>query len=208
MSTTPTRPNANERAKSIHRTAVTTLLAAILLVLLLLLLTACGNSNANRNGNGDGTVVSELVGDHDGDGDFDQADIDAANAAKKKDQGNKKKSSGANGDAAAVGGNVGGGGNAGNDVGSVSGSQDGSNDNGGSVNSGGSGALISFYGKVGTGQSKDNVLNAAGSLSRRCLTVSLTTAGKQEVCTFYQNGRVVTVSLNDGRVTGKSRIGF
>jgi hypothetical protein len=105
-------------------------------------------------------------------------------------------------------------GNGGSGGGSSSG---GSQTAGGSGNGGGSGGgssssssrILTFAAGVNTGDSKQEVSGAAGGLNENCAVVAnITSLGKQEVCTYTQGDKIVTVTYLNDNVISASRSGF
>jgi len=83
----------------------------------------------------------------------------------------------------------------------------GTNNGGGSTNT--TSALITFAGGVNTGDSKQEVSGSAGGLNENCtVIVNTTAAGKQEVCTYTEGDKIVTVTYLNDRVISASRSGF
>jgi hypothetical protein len=81
---------------------------------------------------------------------------------------------------------------------------------GGSTPSGsGSSALLTFSAGVNSGDTKEEVSGSAGGLNESCaLLVQSSTAGKQEVCTYTEGDKVVTVTFLNDNVVSASRSGF
>ncbi len=102
--------------------------------------------------------------------------------------------------------------------GSSSGSHNGSNSGGGSGGSGGGGnttpsgshsALISFAAGIDRGDTKEQTSGEAQGIDQNCaILVNSTTAGKQEVCTYREGDKLVTVTFLDDHVVTASRQGF
>lgn len=70
-------------------------------------------------------------------------------------------------------------------------------------------AIISLSGNVNNGDTKDDVTAKAGGTNQTCtVTANSTTAGKQEVCTYSQGSKVVTVTYLNDRAVAVNRSGF
>jgi cytoskeletal protein RodZ len=70
-------------------------------------------------------------------------------------------------------------------------------------------AIISLSGSVANGQTKDDVTAHAGGTNQTCtITANSTAAGKQEVCTYSQGSKVVTVTYLNDRVVNVNRSGL
>lgn len=70
-------------------------------------------------------------------------------------------------------------------------------------------AIVSLSGSVNNGQTKDEVTAKAGGTNQTCtITANSTTVGKQEVCTYSQGSKVVTVTYLNDHVVNVSRSGF
>jgi hypothetical protein len=97
-------------------------------------------------------------------------------------------------------------------TGGGSGSGSGSGGSGGG-NGGGSGssssALLTFSAGVNNGDTKEDVSGEGQGLNENCaLLVQSSSAGKQEVCTYTEGDKVVTVTFLNDRVVSASRSGF
>ena len=69
--------------------------------------------------------------------------------------------------------------------------------------------LIDFAGGINTGNTKQSVSGSSNGLNESCiLNASATSVGKQEVCTYTEGDKVVTVTYLNDRVVSASRTGF
>lgn len=75
--------------------------------------------------------------------------------------------------------------------------------------SGSSSALLNFSAGVNNGDTKEQISGESNGLNENCaLLVQSSTAGKQEVCTYTEGDKVVTVTFLNDRVVSASRSGF
>lgn len=91
---------------------------------------------------------------------------------------------------------------------------DGSN-GGGTTNppASGSGSILDFAANVNVGESKANISSQANGLGEQCAVVvtantNTANAGKQEVCTYTEGDKIVTVTYLDDEVVSASKSGF
>jgi len=113
------------------------------------------------------------------------------------------------------GGNMGGGsgGSGGAGAAGGAGGAGGSNNGGGGTTTpppaSSSSALLTFAAGVDTGDTKEQISGQANGLNQQCaLLVNSTTVGKQEVCTYTEGDKVITVTYLNDRVVSASRSGF
>ncbi len=100
--------------------------------------------------------------------------------------------------------------------GSGSGSSTGSDTNTGDGTStppasSGSGSIADFAANLNVGNTKSQVSGTANNLGQGCavlLDANAQTAGKQEVCTYSQGDKIVTVTYLNDRVISASKSGF
>lgn len=79
----------------------------------------------------------------------------------------------------------------------------------GSVSPAAGSDVFNLYGSVTAGEAKTQVGAQSNGIKANCLTATTSTsAGKQEVCTYTQGDRVVTVSYLNDRVVSVSKTGF
>jgi cytoskeletal protein RodZ len=89
----------------------------------------------------------------------------------------------------------------------------------GSGGSGGSGgtttpadsSIVSFAGTVNVGDTKEKINGQATGLGQGCAVIAgadITQAGHQEVCTYTQGDKVVTVTYLNDKVVSASKTGF
>jgi hypothetical protein len=72
-----------------------------------------------------------------------------------------------------------------------------------------SSALLNFAATLDTGNSKQDVSGRAGGLNESCVLVANASAiGKQEVCTYTEGDKLVTVTYLNDKVVSASRTGF
>lgn len=71
---------------------------------------------------------------------------------------------------------------------------------------GGSTPLTNFYDSIGTGLTKNQLVNLAGSGPTGCTDATILQIGTQEVCTWTQNGSSVVVTMLNGQVVAKQEI--
>jgi cytoskeletal protein RodZ len=72
-----------------------------------------------------------------------------------------------------------------------------------------SSSILDFSLTVNNGDTKEEVSGQASGLTQNCtLTVNSTTAGKQEVCTYSDGSKIVTVTYLNDQVVNVSRSGF
>lgn len=118
-------------------------------------------------------------------------------------------------------GNAGGTGGNGGTAAPAGGSNGGSNNggsNGGSNNGGGGtttppassgSALLTFAAGVDTGNTKEQTSGQASGLNENCaIILNSSSLGKQEVCTYTEGDKLVTVTYLNDRVISASRTGF
>jgi hypothetical protein len=98
----------------------------------------------------------------------------------------------------------------GSGTGSGGGSGGGSGNGGSGGGSGSSSsALLNFSAGVNNGDTKEQVSGEGQGLNENCaLLVQSSSAGKQEVCTYTEGDKVVTVTFLNDRVVSASRSGF
>ncbi len=81
--------------------------------------------------------------------------------------------------------------------------------NGGGGSSSTTSRLLTFAAGVDTGDTKEQTSAEAGDLNENCaLLVNSSTAGKQEVCTYTEGDKVVTVTFLNDHVVSASKSGF
>ncbi|SRR5258708_26274079 len=71
--------------------------------------------------------------------------------------------------------------------------------------------IFNLYGSVHQGETKSDVSASSGGLSPNCVVTATSTSnpgGKQEVCTYTQGDRVVTITYLDNNVAAVSKSGF
>ena len=69
--------------------------------------------------------------------------------------------------------------------------------------------IFNLYGSLISGQTKDQVAAQAGGIKPNCTVANTqTTAGKQEVCTYTEGSRIVTVTYLNDRVVSIAKTGF
>lgn len=110
-------------------------------------------------------------------------------------------------------GSVGASGSSGSSGAGASTSGGGSNSSGNGGSSGGSSStkspLLRFAAGVDNGDTKQETSGQAGGLNENCaIVVHASSAGKQEVCTYTEGDKVVTVTYLDDHVVSASRSGF
>lgn len=72
-----------------------------------------------------------------------------------------------------------------------------------------SSAILTFASGVNTGNTKEETSGQGSGLDEHCgLLVNSSSAGKQEVCTYTEGDKVVTVTYLNDRVVSASRSGF
>jgi hypothetical protein len=72
-----------------------------------------------------------------------------------------------------------------------------------------SSSIISFAAGVNTGTTKQEIEAKANGLNQSCaVIVNATVVGKQEVCTYTEGDKIVTVTYLNDRVVSASRTGF
>ncbi len=101
--------------------------------------------------------------------------------------------------------------NSGSSGGNTGGSQGGGSNNGGGSGGGSSSTsrILTFAAGVNTGDSKQDVSGAAGDLNENCAVVAnASSLGKQEVCTYTEGDKIVTVTYLNDQVISASRSGF
>jgi len=103
--------------------------------------------------------------------------------------------------------------NSGGSTNSGSGSNTGSNSGGGgsSTTPGGSSSITDLAANVNVGDTKTKVSGQANNLGSGCAVIVKATAqtvGKQEVCTYSQGNKIVTVTYLNDRVISASKSGF
>ena len=88
----------------------------------------------------------------------------------------------------------------------------GSGGGGGGGSSAGSGGILGFAATIDTGDTKGQVSGQATGLGQNCAVVvsanTNTSTGKQEVCTYTQGDKIVTVTYLNDRVISASKSGF
>jgi len=119
-----------------------------------------------------------------------------------------------------TGGANGGGTGSSSGSGSTGSGSSGSNTGGGSPNGGsgstttppsGSSPIADFAATVNVGDTKTQVESQANGLSEKCavvVTALAQTVGKQEVCTYTQGDKIITVTYLNDRVISASKSGF
>ena len=71
--------------------------------------------------------------------------------------------------------------------------------------------IFNLYGSVHNGETKADVQASSGGLSPNCVVTATSTSnpgGKQEVCTYTQGDKVVTVTYLNDNVAAVSKSGF
>lgn len=93
----------------------------------------------------------------------------------------------------------------------------GSNNNGGGSNNNGTNnppsssksPLLTFAAGIDTGNSKQETSGQANGLNENCVVVVNSSAiGKQEVCTYTEGDKIITVTYLNDNVVSASRFGF
>lgn len=85
----------------------------------------------------------------------------------------------------------------------------GSSNNGGAGSSSSKSRILTFAAGVNDGNTKEQTSSEAGGLNESCaVLVNAPSAGKQEVCTYTEGDKVVTVTYLNDRVVSASRSGF
>lgn len=80
---------------------------------------------------------------------------------------------------------------------------------GGSTPAASSSPLLTFAAGIDSGDSKQDVSGAAGGLNEHCVVVAnASSLGKQEVCTYTEGDKIITVTYLNDRVISASRSGF
>jgi len=75
----------------------------------------------------------------------------------------------------------------------------------------GSGSIAAFAANLDVGDTKAQVSGQANNLGQGCAAIvdaSTQTIGKQEVCTYSQGDKIVTVTYLDGHIISASKSGF
>jgi hypothetical protein len=92
------------------------------------------------------------------------------------------------------------------------GSNSGGGNGGGSTNTpSSSDSILDFAGQVNVGSSKTQINTKASRLGQKCAviaTAQTSTAGKQEVCTYTDGDKIVTVTYLNDRVISASKSGL
>lgn len=100
-------------------------------------------------------------------------------------------------------------GSGGSTNGNGSGGTTGSGSGGGGTTTSSDSSILTFAGGLNTGDSKQDVDGRANGLTENCaVVVNTSSVGKQEVCTYTQGDKIITVTYLNDHVVSASRSGF